>query len=102
VGHCDVYLSQAVKDARASQDILIDVFERIEMFFKRLEIYIEVPPTSGMMDIIIRIMAEVLSILGIAMKEIKQGRMSKCLLHKYVAIDWRMFRKNCEEAHWKD
>jgi hypothetical protein len=55
----------------------MDIFERIEMFFRRLEIYTEVPPTSEMMDILVRIMAEVLSILGIAMKEIKQGRMSK-------------------------
>jgi len=30
-----------------------------------------------MMDTIIQIMAEVLTILGIAMKEIKQGRISK-------------------------
>jgi hypothetical protein len=30
-----------------------------------------------MMDTIIQIMAEVLTILGIAMKEIKQGRMSE-------------------------
>ncbi|KAI0280182.1 hypothetical protein BGY98DRAFT_1175643, partial [Russula aff. rugulosa BPL654] len=70
-------LLSAAKDARASQDILIDVFERIEMFFKRLEIYTEVPPSSEMMDIIVRIMAEVLSILGIAMKEIKQGQWKK-------------------------
>ena len=48
------------------------------MFFRRLEIYTEVSPTSEMMDIVIRIMAEVLSILGIAMKEIKRGRMSEC------------------------
>jgi hypothetical protein len=47
------------------------------MFFRRLEIYTEVPPTSEMMDIVVRIMAEVLSIVGIAMKEIKQGRMSE-------------------------
>ena len=85
--HCNVYISQAAKDARASQDVLIDVFERIEMFFSRLEIYTEVPPTSEMMDILVRIMAEVLSILGIAMKKIKQGRMSKYSLHKYVAVD---------------
>jgi hypothetical protein len=56
---------------------VIDIFERIEMFFRRLEIYIAVPPTSEMSDMFVRIMAEVLSILGIAMKEIKQGRMSK-------------------------
>ncbi|KAI0277944.1 hypothetical protein BGY98DRAFT_1176855, partial [Russula aff. rugulosa BPL654] len=70
-------LLSAAKDARASQDTLIDIFERIELFFRRLEIYTEVPPTSEMMDIVVRIMAEVLSILGIAMKEIKQGRMKK-------------------------
>jgi len=79
-GHCNASISQAVKDARASQDTVIDIFERIEMFFRRLEIYTEVPPTSEMMDIVIRILAEVISILGIAMKEIKQGRMSKCSL----------------------
>ena len=77
VGHCNGSTSQAAKDARASQDILIDIFERIEMFFRRLEIYTEVPPTSEMMDIVVRIMAEVLSVVGIAMKEIKRGRMSK-------------------------
>jgi hypothetical protein len=77
VGHCNVSICQAAKDARASQDTLIDIFERIEMFFRRLEIYTEVPPTSEMMDIIVRIMAEVLSIVGIAMKEIKQGLMSE-------------------------
>jgi hypothetical protein len=53
------------------------VFERIESFFRRLEIYTEVPPTTEMMDTLIQIMAEVLSILGIATKEIKQGRMSE-------------------------
>jgi hypothetical protein len=50
------------------------------MFFRRLEIYTEVPSTMEIMDIIVQIMAEVLSILGIMTKEIKQGRMSKYLL----------------------
>ena len=77
MGHCNASISQAAKDARASQDTLIDIFEHIEMLFRRLEIYSEVPPTLEMMDIAVRIMAEVLSILGIAMKEIKQGRMSE-------------------------
>jgi hypothetical protein len=55
----------------------MDVFERIESFFRRLEVYTEVPPTTEMMDSIIMIMVEVLSILGIATKEIRQGRMSE-------------------------
>ena len=78
--HCNACVSQAAKDARANQDIIIDMFERVEMFVRRLEIYIEVRPTPEMMDIIIQIMVEVLSILGVATKEIRQGRMSKCLL----------------------
>jgi hypothetical protein len=49
----------------------------MEGFFRRLEVYTKVPPTTEMMDTIIRIMVEVLSILGIATKEIKQGRMSE-------------------------
>jgi hypothetical protein len=82
-GHYNAYVSQAAKDSRASQDTLIDIFERIDMFLRRLEIYTEVPSTEEMMDIIIQIMVEVLSILGIATKEIKQGRMSKYLVRKY-------------------
>jgi hypothetical protein len=64
-------------DVRASQDTLIDIFERMENFFQRLEIYINVSPTLEMMDIIEKVMVEVLSILGIATKEMKQGRTSE-------------------------
>jgi hypothetical protein len=78
---------QAAVDASASHDTLIDIFERIENFFQRLVTYTEVAPTPEMMDIIIKIMVEVLSILGIATKEIKQGRMSEQFLCKCVAID---------------
>jgi hypothetical protein len=42
-------------------------------------------PTE-MMDIIIQIMAEVLSILGIATKEIKQGRLSEYLLYNMIIV----------------
>ncbi|KAF8487191.1 hypothetical protein DFH94DRAFT_841560 [Russula ochroleuca] len=73
-----VLLSAAI-DVRASQEALIDVFERMENFFQRLEIYTEVPPTPEMIDIIVKIMIEVLSILGIATKEMKQGRTKKYL-----------------------
>ena len=63
-------------DARASQDALIDIFERMENFFQRLQIYTNVPATPEMIDIIVKIMVEVLSILGIATKEMKQSRTS--------------------------
>ena len=69
--------SQAAIDVRASQDNLIDIFERMETFFQRLEIYTKVSPPPEMIDIIMKIMVEVISILGMATKAMKQGRTSK-------------------------
>ncbi|KAI0301708.1 hypothetical protein B0F90DRAFT_1917286, partial [Multifurca ochricompacta] len=69
----------AAKDVGASQDALLNLFERIENFFKRLETYTEVPPTTAMTDIIVKIMVEVLGILAIMTKEIKQGSTKKYL-----------------------
>ena len=57
------------------------------MSFRRLEVYTEMRPTKEMVDMIINIIVEILSILGIVMKEISQSRTSKCLLYKYVAVD---------------
>ena len=59
--------------------MLVDLFERVENFFRRLESYTEVRPTIAMTDIIVKIMVEILSILGIATKEIKQGRASELI-----------------------
>ena len=75
--HCNRYISQAAKDVRASQDMLVDVFECIEMFFQRLEVYTEIPPTTEMIGIITEIMVEIICILGIATKEIGQSRISE-------------------------
>ena len=87
MGHYITYISQAAKDVGASQDTLVDIFERIGMFFRRLEMYTEVPLTGEMMDITIQIMVEVLFILGVATNEIKQGRMSEQFIYEYVADD---------------
>ena len=48
----------------------------MQFFFMRLEKYIAVRPTAGMMAIIVEIMVQVISILGIVTKEIKEGRIS--------------------------
>ena len=45
----------------------------------RLQSYTEVRPTAGMTDVIVKIMIEILSILAIATKQIKQGRSSKSI-----------------------
>jgi hypothetical protein len=59
--------------------VLIDLFERIENFFKRVETYTSVPPTDAMTDIIVKIMIEVLNIFAIATNEMRQGRASALL-----------------------
>jgi hypothetical protein len=63
--------TQAAKDVRAGQDAFLEVFERIEAFFKRLEIYPRATLNQEMVDIITKIMVEVLDVLGIATKEIR-------------------------------
>ena len=67
----------------------MDIFERIESFFRRLETYTEVPQTTEMMDTIISIMVEVLSILGVATKEIGQGRMSELFIANMTPLTER-------------
>ncbi|KAI0275754.1 hypothetical protein BGY98DRAFT_1178154 [Russula aff. rugulosa BPL654] len=70
-------LLSAAKDIRKSHETLMDIFGRIESFFRRLEIYTQVPSTTEMLDTIIQVMVEVLTILGVATKEITQGRIKK-------------------------
>ncbi|KAI9439163.1 hypothetical protein H4582DRAFT_1775797, partial [Lactarius indigo] len=69
----------AAKDVESSQDVLIDIFERVENFFRRLEIYTHVPPTPEMTDMMVKIMVEILDILGTATKEMKQSRFRKII-----------------------
>jgi hypothetical protein len=86
-------VSQATENVGGGQDALFEVFERLEAFFQRLELYTSTAINQEMMDIITKIMVEFLGILGIATKGIRQGRMSKSLLCKYVAVDRTFLRK---------
>lgn len=81
--------------------MLIDIFSRIERFFKRLESYTEVHPTTAMTGIIIEIMVEVLAILAITTKEIKQTRSSEALPPCYIILDSPFLRNICEEVTGK-
>jgi hypothetical protein len=83
--------------------LLIDLFERIEHVFRRLETYIEVPPTAGMTDAIVKVMVEVLRILAIAMKEMQQNRASELIItYKLSPLDLLLFRKIPEEDCGKE
>ncbi|KAN0105623.1 Ankyrin repeat-containing domain protein [Russula decolorans] len=63
----------------------MDLFESLENFLKRLEVYTTIPPTAmvSVADMIIKILVELLSVLALATKQIKQGRFKK-----YVKLLW--------------
>ena len=83
----DNHGSQAVNDTSTGKDHLIELFNRIEHFFRRLEIYTGITPTTAMADLVIEIMVEVLTILAIATKEVERGRLSELMLHRLTARD---------------
>ena len=92
---CDYFdtVFQTAKDASSTWGKLIEIFNRIERFFHRLEIYIGVTPTTAMREIITEIVVEVLSILAIATKEVKRGRFSELLSQDLPFTTDTLFRK---------
>jgi hypothetical protein len=77
---------QAVQGVNASQGALLNLFDRIGYFFRRLEAYIELPPTAGMMDTIVNVMVEVLLIITLVTKELKQGKLSVLVADDRAAL----------------
>jgi hypothetical protein len=75
---CDAWVCQAASNVSSDYDALLDLFECLGNFLKRLDVYINIPPTKMMTDIIVKIMVELLSVLAFATKQIKRGRFSTC------------------------
>ena len=61
-----------------SYDSLVDIFECIENFLIRLNIYTDIPPTvaPAMTEIVTKIMAELITVLALATEQMNQGRLS--------------------------
>jgi hypothetical protein len=73
---CNIRAVQASIGISASYDALVELFERIGNFLSRFKIYNEIPLSVSMSGLISKIMAEVLSVLSLATKQIKEGRLS--------------------------
>jgi hypothetical protein len=82
--------SQAAKDASTSQEKIFEIFNRIEHFFRRLEIYTVLTPTAAMTDMIVEIVVEVLTILAIVTKEVKRGPLSEFISRLFTPLDWQV------------
>ena len=70
----------------------------MECFFKRLEAYIKVRPTAAMTGIIVKIVVEVILILGIVTKEVRQGRFSMPSLVDISQNPYISCREICQEV----
>ena len=79
--------------------MIIDLFESIGRFFKRLESYTERTPSEAMIDVMVEVMVEVLSVLAIVTMEIRQRRRSQ-FVHRqeFLGPDSRFSREVSEEA----
>ena len=72
-----IRVCKTAKYVRESYDALVDIFECIENFARRLKIYTDIQPTPAMTEVIVKIMVELLVVLGLATKQLNQGRLSK-------------------------
>ena len=79
-----IRIHQAADGVSSSYDALVELFECIANFLKRLRIYTDLPLTTSMTDIIVKIMAELLSVFALATKQIKQGRFSRWIVVFYT------------------
>jgi hypothetical protein len=78
---------QAANDVSSSYDALVDLLESIEHFLNRLEIYTKISPTEAMVQIIVKILVELLSTLALVTKQMRQKQLSKSATLGDTSVD---------------
>jgi hypothetical protein len=74
----DINPPQATVDISASHDALLDLFECVADFLRHLHAYTEkIPLSSTMSSMMVMIMAETLSLLAVATKQMTRERFGK-------------------------
>jgi len=71
---------QAAKSVISSREALVNVLESIGQFVGRLKIYTEIPLSSTMVEIVVQIMVELISILSLETKKFTRRRLSEPVL----------------------
>jgi len=66
---------------RASYGALVEIFKCVENFLLRLRIYTEIKePRDALTEVVVKIMAELISVLALATKQIKEGKFGTFIL----------------------
>jgi len=68
-----------VRDVVASHNKMLYIFERIHFFLQRLNIYTGIPLTNELTELLGKIMAQLLCILALSTKAMKERRMSELI-----------------------
>ena len=96
----NICVCQTAKYVRESYDALVDIFECIENFARRLKIYTEIRPTPAMTEMMVKIMVELLVVLALATKQINQGRLSELWHHFWLSLVLDGLQRNMQESYW--
>jgi hypothetical protein len=75
-----IQVNQEAKEVTTSYDALLELLESIEHRLKPLDIYTRVPHTLAMDELVVKIMAELLSTLALTTEALKQRISSKSVL----------------------
>jgi hypothetical protein len=73
-------ISQAARDVSASHDVLLDLFQRMDDFFKRFKVYSQRFLNTDLVEVLVKVVVKVLNILSTATKEVERSRASASLL----------------------
>ena len=71
---------QAVKGVLDDYNTVADLLESVEHLLNHLDIYTKIPHTVIMIEMIIKILVELLSILTLATRELLKGKLSESVL----------------------
>ena len=91
-----------MKDVIVSYEALVNLFERIQFFLQRLHHYTSVSLTPGMTELLAKIMAQILSILALSTKTMKERRISQSIQLVYSFVSNYGSRNIYEETDGKD
>ena len=72
---------------RASHDALVELLEPMKEFFERLGVYTQIPLTAEMAEVLVKIVAEIFSILSVATKEVNRKRASELYYGIYSTLN---------------
>jgi hypothetical protein len=75
-----------MKDVLGCYDRLVCLFERVQLFVERLRCYVNITLTIAMIELLGKIMAQVITILALSTKEMKERQISESIHRIYLFL----------------